>query len=156
MGYQQFDPAYQYQVGQSSQQRPMYPLNTRLSPYGEQYVYSPSPPYSGDYHMIISHSIQVNMELEFFNGNQECQFNQGLCIQHSQCKLCQLLPLHLLLLLYHSHNFKLMYINWYKLILIPCNHKFQVKKFKFLNFLYNNHLFLEFRNNLRLVYPYQD
>lgn len=47
MGTQQFDPTYHYQVGQSSQQRPMYPLNTILPPYGEKYVYSLYPPYSG-------------------------------------------------------------------------------------------------------------
>ena len=35
MGTQQFDPAYQYQAGQSGQQRPIYPLNTGLPPYGE-------------------------------------------------------------------------------------------------------------------------
>jgi len=46
MGTQQFHPAYQYQVGQSCQQRPMYPLNTGLPPYGEKYAYSPYPPYS--------------------------------------------------------------------------------------------------------------
>ncbi len=32
---QQFDPACQYQFGQTSYQRPMYPLNTGMSSYGE-------------------------------------------------------------------------------------------------------------------------
>jgi len=35
METQHSDPAHQYQFGQSSHQRLMYPLNTRLPPYGE-------------------------------------------------------------------------------------------------------------------------
>ena len=46
MGTQQSYPTHQYQAGQSSQQRPLYSLNTGLPPYGEKYAYSPYPPYS--------------------------------------------------------------------------------------------------------------
>lgn len=46
MGTQHFDPTHQYQTGKSSQQRPIYPLNTGLPPYGEQFAFSLYPPYS--------------------------------------------------------------------------------------------------------------
>ena len=46
MGTEQMNPSSSYQVGSSSYHL-MYSLNTRLPPYGEQYAYSPYPPYSG-------------------------------------------------------------------------------------------------------------
>lgn len=43
---EQFDPSSQYQAGPSGY-RPMYPINTRLPLYGEQYVQYSYSPYSG-------------------------------------------------------------------------------------------------------------
>ena len=45
MDIEQLDPSSSHQAG-SSGYHPMYLLHTGLPPYGEQYAYSPYPPYS--------------------------------------------------------------------------------------------------------------
>ena len=57
MGTQQFDPAYQYQVGQSGQQRPMYPLNIGFHDMERNMLIHHILLILEDRHMEISHSI---------------------------------------------------------------------------------------------------
>ena len=58
---QQIDPSHQYQFGQSSLQRPIYPLNTRLPPYGGQYAFLLFPPGEQPYESSRQNSGQAGI-----------------------------------------------------------------------------------------------
>ena len=58
---QQIDPSHQYQFGQSTFQRPIYPLNTRLPPYGGQYAFSLFPPGEQPYESSQQNSGQTGI-----------------------------------------------------------------------------------------------
>ena len=58
---QQIDPTCQYQFGQSSLQRRIYPLNTELLPYGGQYSFSLFPPGEQPYESLQQNSGQTRI-----------------------------------------------------------------------------------------------
>ena len=60
---QQIDPSHQYQFGQSSLQRPVYPLNTGLPPYGGKYAFSLFPPGEQPYESLQQNSGQIGITL---------------------------------------------------------------------------------------------
>jgi len=74
---QQCDPSYKYhyQTGQFGEQRPIYPLNTGMPPYGQQYAYSPHPQYQGGqpYGYVLLYSGQPEMKV--------CQWQQTMPLQ---------------------------------------------------------------------------
>ena len=88
VGTQQIDPM--------CIQRPIYPLSTRLPPYGGHSMpFHCSLPENN--HMRVYNKVQVKLELHLAVGYQYCLNNQGLYIQCNQSILCQIFPLHLLL-----------------------------------------------------------
>jgi len=72
----QFDPSSQYQAGPSGY-HPMYPLNTRVPPYGEQHDQSAYSPYSGGtpYGSIPSSLGSTYYGMIFVNGSLQCMLN---------------------------------------------------------------------------------
>ena len=92
---QQIDPPQQYQFGKSSLQGPIFPLNTRLLPYGGQYAFSLFPPGEQPYESSQQNSGQAGIAS---SGWVPILPQQPRVVYSMQpIYLCRIFPLHRLL-----------------------------------------------------------
>ena len=92
---QQIDPSQQYQFGQSSLQRPIFPLNTGLPPYGGHYAFSLFPPGEQRYESSQQNSGQAGIAS---SGWVPILPQQPRVVYSNQpIYMCRIFPLHRLL-----------------------------------------------------------